>query len=514
MRRLIRCVTPCLFVSTLGVFAVTPAAPLATQGAGSASASAEHDVVMATSVKVPMRDGVRLATDVYLPGRGGAPAPGQFPVLLARTPYRKADMGDAGRFFAQRGYVVVIQDVRGRYESEGTFYIYLNEGRDGYDTVEWAAKQSWSNGKVGTFGPSYRAATQNALAVERPPHLSAMFVVVGTSNYHEDGAVRGGATYLLHNLAYAFSLGSTSKEARADPAREAALLQGARQQLAQWLRAYPFGPNASPFHLVPAYQRWFQDFVDHADYDDYWKQNGFTFERSYEKYPEVPIYFISGWYDIFLRGTLHNFVGLSARQRSPKKLMIGPWVHGVGPGFAGDVEFGPAAAVDIQLEQLRWFDQVLNGKDTGILKEPPVRLFVMGGGDGSRTPSGRLNDGGQWHSMPAWPPPGATSHPFYFHGDGSLSEQAPGTEPRSVYTYDPAHPVPTIGGQIDSGKELAPDGPYDQRCSGKVFGCENDLPLSARRDVLVFQTPPLAADVVVSGPPTVELWISSSTLLL
>jgi putative CocE/NonD family hydrolase len=132
-------------------------------------------------------------------------------------------------------------------------------------------QEPWSDGQVGTFGPSYRAGTQNALAVERPPHLRAMFVVVGTSNYHEDGAARGGAAYLLHNVAYAFSLAATSKEAREDSAREAALRQ-ASGELGAWLKAHPFAPNASPLSLVPAYQRWFQDFVDHADYDDYWKK--------------------------------------------------------------------------------------------------------------------------------------------------------------------------------------------------------------------------------------------------
>jgi putative CocE/NonD family hydrolase len=495
-------------------------AVMAARQTSAAAPPIAYDVMVAKNVMVPMRDGVRLATDVYRPAHEATPAPESFPVLLARTPYGKTSMEESGRFLAAHGYVVVLQDVRGRYDSEGTFYIYLNEGRDGFDTVEWAAKQPWSNGKVGTFGASYLAGAQNALAVEGPPHLAAMFVLVGTADYHEDGAARGGATYLLHNLAYALNLAATSREASADPVLESALRRQSTslaseatdtvRQFGEWLRAYPFRPNGSPLLQIPAYQRWFQDFVDHPNYDEYWKQNGFTFDRYHGKYPDIPIYFVSGWYDIFLRGTLHNYVGLSSRQRSPKKLLLGAWVHGVGSSFAGDVDFGLSAAVDIQQEQLRWFDHVLKGRDTGVLNEPAVRLFVMGGGDGSRTREGRLNDGGVWRTATGWPLPDARPHSYYFHADGTLNEQVPTAESPSVYTFDPAHPVPTIGGQIDSGKELAPDGPHDQRCTATVFGCENTLPLAARHDVLVFKTPPLDADVVVAGPLTVELWVSSS----
>ena len=490
---------------------------LALAGTGyaqSATSSYPYDVIVAVNVMVPMRDGVKLATDVYMPAHGGEVTRGQFPVLVSRTPYGKdpapASPGskDLPRYFAQHGYVVVLQDCRGRHNSQGTFYIDINEGRDGYDTVEWAARQPWSNGKVGTYGGSYLAQAQNALAVLRPPHLAAMFVMVGTSNYFEEGAYRGGAFTLLHNLVYPLILSSTSQEAQKDPALRTATQQMLHEQLGGWLRAYPFRPNASPLLLDPVNQRWFQDFVDHPYYDDYWKQNGFNFELAYDKYPDIPVYFLSGWYDLFERGTLHNYMGLAPRHKS--KLLMGPWVHGIGPRFAGDVDFGPAAEVDLVAEQLRWFDQVLKGQDTGILKEPPVRFFVMGGGDGLRAASGRRQDGGEWVATSAWPPPGVSFHPYYAHGDGSLNEQFPGDEPPTTYSFDPQHPVPTIGGQIDSGKDVSPDGPRDQRCDLKIFGCDNNLPLSSRRDVLVFQTLPLASDVVIAGPVSVDLWISSS----
>src|SRR5579863_2969783 len=273
-------------------------APFAANAKQSAPTSGvEYGVIVARNVMVPMRDGVKLATDVYLPARNGAQAPGKFPVLVSRTPYGKAS-GPAGvdevaSYFAKSGYAVVVQDCRGRYNSQGTFYIDVNEGRDGYDTVEWAARQPWSNGKVGTYGGSYLAQVQNALAVLRPPHLAAMFVMMGTSNYYDDGAYRGGVFTLLHNLVYPLILSSTSQEAQADPALRNAMLDAMHEQLGGWLRAYPYRPHASPLLRYRVNQRWFQDFVDHATDDDYWKQNGFDFEDSYDKYPDIPIYFLS-----------------------------------------------------------------------------------------------------------------------------------------------------------------------------------------------------------------------------
>jgi hypothetical protein len=499
-----------------GVMLWSLQAMVGTGHAQSGTSNQSYDVAVAVDVMVPMRDGVKLATDVYMPAHDGALAPGKFPVLVARTPYGKvaasASPGSnaVAHHFAQHGYVVVVQDCRGRYNSQGTFYIDINEGRDGYDTVEWAARQPWSNGKVGTYGASYLAQAQNALAVLRPPHLAAMFVMVGTSNYFEEGAYRGGAFALLHNLVYPLILSSTSPEAQKDPALKAAMLHALHDQMGSWLRAYPFQPNASPLLLDPVNQHWFQDFVDHAHYDDYWQQNGFDFELSYDKYPDIPIYFLSGWYDLFERGTLHNYMGIAPRHKSPTKLLMGPWVHGIGPRFAGDVDFGPAAEVDMTVEQQRWFDQVLKGQPTGILQEPPVRFFIMGGGDGSRDASGRMRNGGEWVATSAWPPPEASPRRFFLHGDGSLNEQPAGDEPPTTYSFDPQHPVPTIGGQIDSGKDISPDGPRDQRCDLKISGCDNDLPLSSRRDVLVFQTPLLESDIAIAGPVSVDLWISSS----
>ena len=475
---------------------------------------------------VPMRDGIKLATDIYMPAQSGAPLADKFPVLICRTPYGKTPRIapgtdpisekelNAATYFAKNGYIVLMQDVRGRFDSEGQFYFAINEGRDGFDTVEWAANQPWSNGKVGTFGGSYMAHVQNSMAVLRPPHLNSMFIMVGAGNYFEEGAWRGGAFMLLHNVFYAVTaLTMTSHEARGNPAAIAALNDAAHRDLGAWMYAFPYGPAATPFSSVPAYEKWFQDYVDHDTYDDYWKQNGLNASVSYDKYPDIPMYFTTGWYDFFERGSLNNFAAMVARHKSPTKLLIGPWEHGLtGPRSTGDVDFGPSAEFDMFAEQLRWFDQTLKGQPTGILQEPSVRAFIMGGGSGLKNEAGRMQDGGNWITSSAWPPPTAAPHPYYLHADGSLSESAPKSETPTVFEYDPAHPVPSIGGQMNDsvGPAFPADGPRDQVCTTKTFACENDLPLSSRRDVRVFQTPPLASDVVIAGPVSVDLWISSS----
>ena len=474
---------------------------------------AYEEVIIAKNVMVPMRDGVRLATDIYRPGKNGEVVQGKLPTLLSRTPYGKHGAEVNASFFAQHGYAVAVQDVRGRYDSEGEFYIYVNEGRDGYDAINWVASQPWSRGKVATFGGSYLAATQHALAREQPESLEAMFVTVSTSNYFEDGAGAGGAFALLHNLVYALNLASTSKEAMAEPSRQTALKNALmREPLEAWLGAYPFGPNASPLAVIPSYQKWFQDWVDHSSFDDYWKQNGYTFELSYDKYADIPVYHVGGWYDIFLRGTLNNHAGLADRNKSLTRLMIGPWEHGVGPRITGDADFGESAEVKIRDEQLKWFGAMLKGEHPEAFEKSPVDLFLMGGGDGKRSPDGKLRHGGEWLSLNQWPPRMIEAQRYYFHANGLLDKNPPSApnEP-SAFVFDPKNPVPSIGGKINSGDDLVPSGPWNQRCvEDKVSGCKDNLPLSARSDVLVFQTPPLEEDVVIIGPVSVKLWVSSS----
>jgi len=518
---MVKCRLAFFLVVSLVLFAAVPAASAQSVPPGTWG---PDGVVIERNVMVPMRDGVRLATDVYLPAHDGVVLPGPFPVLLQRTPYGKIPApiipGSAGTelarkrheayYLASEGYAVVLQDTRGEFNSEGTFYLDTNEGRDGYDTMAWIVRQPWCNGKVATYGASYLSQVQSALAALHPPHLVAMFIMVGASNYYKEGAYRGGEFYLLHNLVYALHFAATSHDSLLNPAVAPAIARDeSKPNLAHWLKAYPYRPGASPLLITPTNNRWFQDMADHPTLDAYWHQNGYDFEDRYNNYPDIPIYFVSGWYDLFERGSLHNYMGMASRHHATTKLLMGPWVHDVGHRTDGDVDFGPSAHVDLVAQAKLWFDHVLKGADNHI-DQPAVRLFVMGGGSGRRTAAGKMEDGGQWYNTTAWPPPAAKSTPFYLHGDGRLSQQMPGQEPPSSFRFDPSHPVPTIGGQIDSGKHFSPPGPQNQQCELDIPFCGNTLPLSSRRDVLVFQTPPLASDVVIAGPVTVDLWISSS----
>lgn len=483
------------------------------------------EVVVEQNIMIPMRDGVRLATDVYLPAREGQVLPGRFPTLLERTPYGKTpwpiipgaeppevvQAAHEAYYYASNGYAVVVQDCRGQFDSEGIFYPYTQEGRDGYDTLEWAARQPWSNGKVGTFAGSYLAAVQNSLAVLRPPHLVAMFIEIGASNYFEEGAYRGGEFALLHNLVYAMSFGVDGHDAGTNPAVRVAMLKDLEKpDLAAWLRAFPFAPGASPLAIAPTIDRWFQDTVHHSTFDAYWHQNGYDFEDRYKQIPDVPIYYQSGWYDLFEHGSLHNYAAMAKRHHSPTKLLLGPWTHGDNTRVAGDVDFGPSAHVDIVELEKSWFDRTLKGQHDGAFAAPNVRYFVMGGGSGLRNAAGKMEDGGQWRTSATWPPPEEKPTPYYLHANGLLSDAAPGRESVTTFTYDPRHPAPTIGGQIASGADFSLQGPQDQKCKLSIPFCTNDLPLSSRKDVLVFETPPLKSDVVIAGPVTVELWVSSS----
>ncbi len=465
------------------------------------------------NVMAPMRDGVRLATDVYLPN-GETTPPGPFPTILIRHPYGKSRSAAPAEFFTTHGYAVAIQDTRGRYDSEGEFYIYVNEGEDGYDAVEWIAAQPWSSGDVGTYGGSYGAACQNALAVLRPPHLKTMFAYVGTSNYIEDGAGRGGAFALLHNMAYGFRLAQWGKEAQSgDPDAEEeiptlAALNRANEQLASWLMAAPL-KSTSPLSWTPSYARWYADWRAHPTYDDYWKQNGYNFEERHSQYPDIPICFIGGWYDIFKRGTLRNFQGLTGRQ-GYVHLLVGPWTHSTGRTYAGDVDFGPEVKMTLRKKAVKWFDQFLKGKDLDLERQPPVRYFVMGAESAKRNDKGRLQSSGAWKSSGTWPPAGSRQLRLYLHPDGSLRRESPQEPGRSGFEYDPRKPVPTIGGNIDSGKQLVRRGARNQVPIEGEFAATDQLPLSSRSDVLSFQTPPLEEDLEIAGPMRVELWVSST----
>lgn len=475
-----------------------------------------YDWVREDNVMIPMRDGVCLATDIYRPALAGRPLPGPFPLLMERTPYDKLrlDLVAVGKYYARRGYVVAIQDVRGRFASEGEWYAFGDEGPDGFDSCEWLAARSYCTGQVGTIGLSYSGSDQSALAALAPTGLAAMFVSEGMSNYHTSALRQNGALEQRF-LIYAFHMATTSKEALADkPLR--LLLARERAHLAEWLRRLPLRAGHTPLRHLPAYERWAIDIATHGIYDDYWQRPGYSAEEYYEQHADVPLYLLGGWYDSYCRSTTDMYVALSRAKRGPVRLLMGPWVHGGGPmaqSWSGDVDFGPDAAMDSYNDlRLRWFDQHLKGLDTGVSDEPPVRLFIMGGGSGRKNYEGRLDHGGAWRDEAEWPLARARATPYYLHGNGALSPQPAADTPPSEYSYDPRDPVPTIGGNISVGYELLPNGGFDQRGVPSFFGCKDTLPLAARADVLVFQTAPLAEDMEVTGPLTVRLWAGSSAV--
>ncbi len=472
--------------------------------------TAEFDVIVRHDVRVPMRDGITLSADLYLPAHGDRLAEGRFPVVMERTPYDKENKYAEGRYFARNGYVALMQDVRGRFQSEGEWYPFAKEAPDGYDSVEWAAIQPWSDGNVGTIGGSYCGSDQSALATLNPPHLKAMVVAVGTSNYHTSSMRQNGALELRF-MSYVFMMATTSREALADPGLRLALEQD-YARIGEWFARPPYRRGSSALRYLPSYERWLLDIQSEGDYNDYWKQRGYAIEHYYREHADVPTIYLGGWYDSYARGTTDNYVALSRLKRSPQHLIMGPWTHGGwNVSYSGDVDFGADSVLDdYNGYRRRWFDRWLKGLDNGVDREVPVCLFVMGGGDSRRDRSGRLAHLGAWREAADWPLPGTRYVPYYLHADGTLGPELPQPSEPGRYTYDPRDPVPTIGGGLSAAPQLLPAGAYDQRGDARFYGCRDALPLSARSDVLVFQTPPLADDLEVTGPLTVKLWASSS----
>ncbi|MGH7310753.1 MAG: CocE/NonD family hydrolase [Candidatus Rokuibacteriota bacterium] len=494
----------------------------------------QYDVIVVKNAMVPMRDGVHLAVDVYRPARAGAFVATPLPALLERTPYSKdaADRVETnGLWYAERGYAVVLQDVRGRYRSEGTFSFLTQEPADGYDTIEWIAGQPWCNGKVGTLGLSYAGWTQVTAAALNPPHLAAMWVDEAGANARTS-TVRHNGAFEMRFLCWAFWQGARSREAKADPALERAL---GSVNVRDWLTRMPLKRGASPLALLPAYEAWAFAIASHGDDDEFWAQPGFNLERHWDRFADCPMVLLSGWYDSYTRATLENLVGLGARKRGPVQAIMGPWTHGVrqlAASSAGDVEFGPAAPLEHNEERLAFFDRTLKGiPDSGRTTAPPLRLFVMGGGSGRRTAAGRLDHGGQWRDEHEWPLRRTRFTEYYLHAGGRLAPVRPAVaEAWSRFVFDPRHPVPTIGGNMSSLVGLMPrpagapeipveererdvigiPGAFDQREDPRFLGSAPPyLPLAARADVLVWQSEPLARDLEVTGPVTVTLWVSS-----
>ena len=482
----------------------------------------QFEVYTERNVMVPMRDGVRLATDIHRPARNGVAVDGAFPVLLQRTPYNKNGEGLVleASFFTARGYVAVLQDCRGRYTSEGGFSKYTAEAEDGFDTLAWLGQQPWCSGKVGTYGLSYAAHTQAAAACLKPPELACMWLDSGGFANAFQSACRYGGAFELRQLTWAYKEAVESPVAINNPRTVRAALES--QNIHDWFLRLPWKRGHSPLQWTPDYENYLMEIWERENFDDYWRQVGLCAEAHYHEFSDVPQVHMGSWYDPYARTTTDNYVGLSNALESPVSLIMGPWTHGArAVTHSGDADLGPQAILDTNLEsdynhlRLRFFDRWLKG---GRTDEPetgaPVRIFVMGGGSGRKNTHQRLDHGGHWRSESEWPLPRAQTIPFYLHPGGGLSVRAPDGEARpSHFLFDPNHPVPTIGGNISSGQPVMVAGGFDQRESPEFFGSrEPYLPLAARADVLVFQSAPLVEDVEVTGPVSVQLWVSSSAV--
>lgn len=510
------------------------------------SSPAEYGVVIAKDVMVPMRDGVRLATDIYRPARDGEPATGRFPTILGRTSYDKNSpqmwVEPVAEFFCPRGYAVAIQDLRGRHHSEGTgqYFHTANprEGLDGYDTIEWIAAQSWSNGKVGMVGSSHGAIVQQIAALYRPPHLAAIWPDVGPTNIYAHEAREGGAMQ-LHMFGAQFLHAHDAQEIRDDPVAQRAI-EEAMVHLREWVERMPFKPGHTPLVHVPNLEQTVFNYYYRGAYDEFWAQDCCDQERYFDRHADVPGVYSGGWYDPFAIATTGYYAAMAKQNQTPQRLLMGPWNHysmrGRGATYAADVDFGPAARWGDAVyneARLRWFDRWLKDLPNGVENDPPVQIFVMGGGSGRKTAEGRLDHGGRWRTEAAWPLARACPTSYYLHGNGALSPNRPGAdEPPVRFVHDPSHPVPTIAGSVTGFYEMVPlgegmnpayvpprarmrsivrEGGVHQKEESGIVGARPPYPpLAARADVLVFQTAPLEQALEVTGPLTVELWISSS----
>jgi len=432
------------------------------------------------NVAVPMRDGIVLRADVLRPAEAG-----KFPVLVYRTPYGKDAAQQEYTTFqhaVERGYAVVIVDVRGRYHSGGDFRPYENEGRDGYDTIEWAASQPWSNKAVGTFGLSYPGAVQWLAAVENPPHLKAM-VPAMTFSTPQNFFYAGGTwdmswmEWIWDNIAW--------------DTRVKKNLPGPRtyqEALAAWNVEGPKMLNAQPLMVVPQLQQvapYYFDWLRHPAEDPWWDWS--ELRNKYDR-AHAAVLNLSAWYDDNYgpEGATTNYAGLLKARAGEKDartyLLLGPWVHGVGSTGktkSGEREFGPSAAIDYDNVVLSWMDRYLKGIEHGIEHEKPVRYFVMGAN--------------RWRDSDVWPPPGRTTEFFLAPAargarvGGLAAKPAGGGESFSEFVSDPANPVVN---------EYESSGAHDYR------------KLAERVDVLTFDSPFMEQDMEVTGPIHAHMFVS------
>jgi len=450
----------------------------------------QYTVTFERDVKMQTRDGLTLHADIYRPT-----AAGKFPVLLQRTPYDRRNGVAFALRAAAHGYVVVIQDVRGRYASDGEWYPFKHESDDGYDAVEWAAALPYSNGKVGMWGGSYVGATQMLAAIAHPPHLAGICPEVTASNYHENWTYQGGAFEQWFNESWTSGLSQDALNQRVQENTNAT-----KGDEVLPLADYPLFNFSYPLNrqdLMTALAPYFLDWLSHPRYDDYWKR--WSIEEHFADI-QVPVLTLAAWYDIFQAGSLRNYIGIKAHggseaARKGQHLVVAIGGHAGSGRKIGDVDFGEAAAeYKEDVVTLAWYDYLFKGVQNDFAKKP-VRIFVMGAN--------------RWRDEDDWPLARAHSTKYFLHsqgaanslrGNGTLSTSAPAGEPFDHYVYDPANPVPTIGGPLCCDPHHLRAGPLDQR------------PAESRGDVLVYSTPAMMSDVEVTGPIGLELYATSSAV--
>ena len=415
-----------------------------------------------------MRDGVSLAANVFLPVEHA-----RLPVILERTPYGKGTgVTPNYKAYLDRGYAVVIQDVRGRYESEGTFNPLHQEVVDGDDTLNWIARQPWSNGKIGMAGGSYRGIVQWKAALSRNPHLKAIAPVVsGYDDYRDRFYSTGGAMKLGHRLGWM---------------SENVKVPAYQPDFQKYVLHLPL--RTSDIAATGRMSEMFREVIAHATYDSFWR--ALSVKESMDKIT-VPVFSIGGWYDNYVQSDLEAHI--AHRKRSGvSRIVVGPWPHNMSYRFS-DVDFGSDAALPLRSMLIGWFDQWLKGKDSTVMSQPPVKIFVMGAN--------------KWRDESDWPPAGVQPRKFFLdsegrantlNGDGGLIDKAKRHAPEDHYVFDPRDPVPTRGGPVCCNPKLIPWGPMDQR------------PVERRADVLVYSTKPLQQDMEVIGPVQAVLYVSTT----
>jgi len=483
-----------------------------------------HRVAFAGNLRVPMRDGITLAGDLYRPADDkGRPMPGKFPTILERTPYDRTRQfqWQCGQYFAARGYNWFVVDCRGRYDSEGEFHFYNahHEGLDGYDTVEWVAKQPWSNGKIGTTGLSFAGSNQQALAVSQPPHLTTQVLLDCSINYWRRTLRNNGAFAEGIFAPYVFRMAISGHEARANPEVRRAL-EAYLADIDNWIRKLPLRPGATPLALAPSYERWYFDISTQGDYTRLYQTPMTNLQNFIDDYPDIPLLMASSWYgNRHAWGNFEKHCIFRKNNKAPAQLIVGPWLHQedfMEQRFAGNTNFGNDVYINLNDYRLRWFDQFMKGMNTGMLDEPDIRIFVMGGGSGLRDYDNRMQHGGHWRAIESWPPPDAKEEKLYLGADGGFSRKpAKGAVAPLEYVFNPADPVPTIGGAVQNPRDvgnLIHGGGYDQR-GQKGFALTRDrATLASRPDVLVFRTEPLKEALEVTGNVYVDLWVRSSAV--